>query len=278
MSRSRWTIAGGGRRSLVALGLTGLLALSACGGSASETPGAGETSPPGESSAPVETDAPAPTDEPTPSDDEGDGGDAFTAATTALDALDSYAFRVELRSSTGGATSTTTHSLYSGIVMRRPSEANSLQVSELDAEGNVTSGTEFIVIGEEAWLRDAGSEEWTPLPAAQVGGMLLGFRPEQMFGTYFAGIGENFTKVGTESKNGIESTHYQGDESVGSLLGAIAGVSGSWSSDVWIANDGGFLVHSEAGVEAAAGTDTGSFFIVVDITDPNSAGPIEPPI
>ena len=58
---------------------------------------------------------------------------------------------------------------------------------------------------------------------------------------------------------------------------AIAGVQGQWSSDVWIANDGGFLVHSEAGAEGAAGTDSGGFNIVVDISEPNAAGPIEPP-
>jgi hypothetical protein len=90
-------------------------------------------------------------------------------------------------------------------------------------------------------------------------------------------MGGAFTKVGTESKNGIDSTHYQGDESVGAILGTIAGVNGTWTSDVWIANDGGFLVHSEAGAKAAAGSDAGSYLIVVDISDPNSAGPIEPP-
>ena len=107
--------------------------------------------------------------------------------------------------------------------------------------------------------------------------MFAAFRPEQMFGTYFAGFGGNFTTIGTETKNGIDTTHYQGDEAIGALLGSIAGVNGQWTSDVWIANDGDYLVHSEAGVVAAAGTDTGSFLIVVDITDPNSAGPIEPP-
>ena len=98
-----------------------------------------------------------------------------------------------------------------------------------------------------------------------------------MFGTYFAGIAGNFANSGTESKNGVDTTHYKGDEAVGALLGSIAGFDGTWHSDVWIANDGGFLVHSEAGAEAAAGSDAGSFLIVVDITDPNSAGPIEPP-
>ena len=166
----------------------------------------------------------------------------------------------------------------SGVVVNSPEEASSLLQEELDADGNVTSSSGIVVIGDAAWVGDG--DTWTPIPAAQAAafiGSMSAFRPEQMFGLYFAGIGGNFGEVGSESKNGIDSTHYQGDEEIGAILGAIAGFDGQWSSDVWIANDGGYLVHSEAGAEAAAGADDGSFRIVVDITDPNSAGPIEPP-
>jgi hypothetical protein len=282
MSRTRWTI-GLGHRSLAALGLIVILALAACGGSASQTPGGGsdETSGPGESFPPDKSQDPGQTDGSGDSIVPGDGSEAFSAATTALDALDSYAFRVEMNSTTvSNGTASTTHNLYVGVAVNRPTEANALEISELDADGNVTSGTAFIVIGADAWLKDFADTEWTAMPAGQSGSivaMMTGFRPEQMFGTYFAGIAGGFTSSGTESKNGVDATHYKGDEAVGALLGAIAGVNGTWTSDVWIANDGGFLVHSEAGVEAAAGTDGGSFNIVVDITDPNSAGPIEPP-
>ena len=41
-----------------------------------------------------------------------------------------------------------------GIAVNRPAEANALEISELDADGNVTSGTAFIVIGTDAWLKD----------------------------------------------------------------------------------------------------------------------------
>ncbi|HSO30651.1 MAG TPA: hypothetical protein VLS28_12160 [Candidatus Sulfomarinibacteraceae bacterium] len=277
MSGTRLSRSGASRRTLIALGLGGALALAACGGSASQAPST-DAAASTETSAPVESPAAEPTEAPTESVEPGDGGEAFTAATTALDALDSYAFEVELASTTSSSgTTTTSHSRYSGVVVNRPAEANSLRIEELDADGNVTSGTEFIVIGAEAWLRDAGATDWTAMPAAQVGSFFGAFRPEQMFGTYFAGFGGNFTEVGTETKNGVEATHYQGDEAVGALLGTIAGFSGNWHSDVWIANDGGFLVHSEAGAESAAGADAGSFLIVVDITEPNSAGPIEPP-
>jgi hypothetical protein len=179
---------------------------------------------------------------------------------------------------TGGVT-TASHMVMSGVVVNQPEKASSLEQEELDAAGNVTSSSGIIVIGTDAWV-GSGGDTWTPIPAAQADAFIqamAGFRPEQMFGMYFAGFGGNFSEVGSESKNGIDSTHYQGDEEVGALLGQIAGFQGQWTSDVWIAKDGGFLVHSEAGAEAAAGAEAGSFHIVVDITDPNSAGPVEPP-
>jgi hypothetical protein len=263
---------------LVAAGLVAVLALGACGGS-SETnrpdgsPGTGESAGPGDTEGPGDTVGPGESGEP------GNGGEAFGAATTALDALDSYAFRVEIESTTvNGDVTTTSHNVMSGIVVNSPDEASSLLQEDLDADGNVTSSSGIVVIGDAAWVGDG--DTWTPIPAAQAQafiGSMAAFRPEQMFGLYFAGFGGNFSEVGSESKNGIDSTHYKGDEEVGALLGTIAGFQGQWSSDVWIANDGGYLVHSEAGAEAAAGADAGSFLIVVDITDPNSAGPIEPP-
>jgi hypothetical protein len=256
------------------MGMIGMMVLAACGGAASPIPTPDAGNPDGQGDTPTPTPIISTDDTPEP----GDGSDAFSAATTALDALDSYAFRVELKTTTtDNGTVNTSDAVYSGVVVNQPTAARTLVVSELDADGNVTSGTEYVVIGADAWLRDVGSEDWVSMPAAQIGGFLEAFRPEQMFGTYFAGIAGNFASAGSESKNGVDTTHYKGDESVGALLGTLAGVAGDWHSDVWIANDGGFLVHSEAGVEAAAGAEGGSFLIVVDITDPNSAGPIEPP-
>jgi len=253
------------RRRLLAAGLAGALALAGCGGSSTPAPtqGGGETQGPGETDEPIG----------------GDGSAAFTAASTALDALDSYAFRVEISSTTvDGDVTSRSDTVMSGVVVNAPDEASSFIQQELDADGNVTSSSGIVVIGDAAWVGDG--DTWTPIPAAQAQafiGSMAAFRPEQMFSLYFAGFGGSFSEVGSESKNGIDSTHYQGDEELGTLLGQIAGFQGQWSSDVWIANDGGYLVHSEAGAEAAAGGEAGSFLIVVDITDPNSAGPIEPP-
>jgi hypothetical protein len=269
------------RFSFVVVVLAAMLALAACGGSSSTAPSNG----PGESSGPGSTPEASQGSESTPGPGEsstaGDGSVAFGAATTALTALASYAFRVEITSSTttDGVVSTD-HQVLSGMVVNSPTQASSLDQRELDADGNTISVTGIIVIGGDAWIRSGDDEAWAPVPAAVAGGFvesMAAYRPEQMFSVYFAGIGGDFGVVGSESKNGVDCTHYQGDEAVGALLGTIAGVQGQWSSDVWIAKDGGFLVHSEAGAQGATGTDSDSFQIIVDITDPNSAGPIEPP-
>lgn len=284
MSRTWLTIGTGGRTSLPALGLVSVLLVGACGGSASQapSPGSGGSAAPGETAGPGDTGAPEPTQGSGGTVAPGDGSEAFGAATTALDALDSYAFRVEITStSTTGSITTSSRTLMSGVVVHKPEEASSLQQAELDDAGNITSGSEIRIIGANAWMRSVpGDEPWTAIPAAQAGVFvqsMAAFRPEQMFSLYFAGIGGNFIEVGTETKNGVETTRYKGDEAIGAMLGAIAGVQGAWSSEVWIANDGGFLVRSEASAQGASGTDSGGYTMIVDITDPNSAGPIEPP-
>jgi len=278
MSRSPASLADQ-RWRLVAAGLVAALAFAACGGSSSQAPTTGpdQTSGPGDSEAPGDSQAPGDTDGP----NGGDGGEAFTAATTALDALDSYSYSVTIASE--GGTSGTTHTKMSGVVFNAPEEASLLTMAELDEASNITSSSSFLIIGEAAWSTDDveidGSTEWTSIPAEQAAMFIQTFanyRPEQMFSLYFAGYGGNFGEVGTETKNGVETKHFQGDEALGTILGGIVGVQGQWSSDAWIATDGGYLVHSEANVEGEAGT-TGSFSIVVDINDINSAEALRAP-
>ena len=266
-------------RALVVVVALGAL-VAACGGAASPTP-AGSSGPGASVAVGPTVDQPTtgPIATPGGSIAAGDGVAAFQAATSALDALDSYAYSVEIRSNgAGGAT----HTLMSGVVVNRPTEASSLEQATINADGTKSGQSGIVLIGDQGWIRQgAETEAWSAVPASQASvfiEMFAGFRPEKMFGLYFAGLGSSFTNAGAETKNGVPSTHYQGDESVGALLSAIAGVQGQWASDVWIATDGGFLVHSEASAEAGAGTTGGgSFSIVVDISEVNAAGPVVPP-
>ncbi len=265
-------------RSLLALLLSSALLVGACGGSSSAAP----TDPPNVVATPAQGETPAPTVAALPTISIEDGGTAFGAATVALDALDSYEFRVEIvTSSVVDGVTTDERQAMSGVVVNAPSEAQSLIQQDLDADGNVLSETGIVVIGADAWIRSGGADEpWVPVPAAQAQTfvqLLAGFRPEQMFALYFGGLAANFTSAGSDTKNGVRATKYEGDEAIGAALGAIAGVVGDWTSEVWIADDGGYLVHSEAIATGGAAGDLSGFQIVVDITKPNSAGPILPP-
>lgn len=260
----------------VVLMLGASLLAATCGGSASAAP----TLATGQTATPAPT---ATSDGTVPGSSEGapDGGLAFNGATSALDALDSYEFSVEIATSeTTAGVETKSRNAMSGIVVNRPDKASTLNMDEYDASDTLTSSTGVLVIGSSSWTRNGASDPWVAIPAAQADLFIQGFatfRPEQIFGLYFAALGNDFTSAGTETKNGVPSTHYKGGDAIGSILGAIAGFQGNWKSDVWLATDGGFLVHSEASGDGVNGADTGTFRMTVDITKPNAAGPIEPP-
>lgn len=247
------------------------LLVAACGGSASAAP----TLAPGATATP---DAAA-----TPGSSGGvpDGGLAFGGATSALDALDSYEYNVEIATSkTTAGVETKSRNVMSGVVVNRPDKASILLMNEYGADDTLESSTGMLIIGELAWVRDHETDPWDSIPlaqASQFAQIFAAFRPEQMFGLYFAGLGNEFTNAGTESKNGVPSTHFRGGEGIATIFGAIAGFQGTWTSDVWLATDGGYLVHSEAAGEGVNGADTGTFRMTVDVSKPNAAGPITDP-
>lgn len=272
MGRSR---SKSGRFLILAIGTS--LIVAACGGSASAAP----TLAPGETATPAPTASSDATAGPGSSASSPDGALAFGAATSALDALDSYEFSVEIASTTTTAgVETQSRTVMTGVVVNRPDKASSLQMDEYDESGTVSSTTGIVIIGDASWTRNGASDPWVAIPSAQANLFIqsfASFRPEQIFGLYFAGLGNDFTSAGSETKNGVPSTHYKGGETIGTILSAIAGFQGNWNSDVWLATDGGFLVHSEASGEGLSGADTGSFLMTVDISKPNSAGPITDP-
>ena len=272
MTRTRST---SGRLLAIAIGASLLAA--ACGGSASAAP----TLAPGETATPAPTATSDATAEPGSSTGTPDGALAFEGATSALDALDSYEFSVEIASTTTTAgVETQSRTVMTGVVVNRPDKASSLQMDEYDDSGTISSTTGIVIIGDASWVRSDASGPWEAIPLAQASlfaQSFAAFRPEKLFGVYFAAVGNDFTNAGTETKNGIPSTHYKGGEGIGSVFAAIAQFQGTWTSDVWLATDGNYLVHSEAVGQGTSDGDTGSFRMTVDITKPNAAGPIETP-
>jgi hypothetical protein len=67
----------------------------------------------------------------------------------------------------------------------------------------------------------------------------------------------------------VQADHYQASASALAYLSSISGVQATWTSDVWIATDGGYPVS--LAVVAKAGDGTIAYEILFDITDVNAA-------
>lgn len=208
-------------------------------------------------------------------------GSAFGTAANGLNALDSYKFNVQITSSSNGTFGSEGTTSFTGTVVHKPDEEQQFDEIVKDAAGNVTSELHFVIIGSNAWTKEKSDDSYTAVPAAAVTPMMTAFaafRPEQLFGTAFGTLGSDYHLVGTETKNGVNSQHFSGDESIGAFFSALSGTSGSWQSDVWLAVDGGYLVSSNVSASAATATSAGSFSISVDITNVNDpANKLTPP-
>jgi hypothetical protein len=257
-------------RRLLALVATGVI-VAAC----SSTPASTGTSTPAGGATPPPTEAAttAPTEAATSGSGESQAPTAdFGPAANALDNLDSYKFDVEITSasnSTFGSEGTTS---FTGTVINKGTKAQQLDEVVKDANGNVTSELHFLVIGDSGWTKDTADGTYVALPAGALTGMmagLLAFQPQKIFATAFGTLGSEYSLVGTESKNGVNSRHYHGNASIGSFFSAFSGTSGEWTSDVWLASDGGYLVSSNVSAAAATATSAGSFAINVEITNVN---------
>ena len=80
-----------------------------------------------------------------------------------------------------------------------------------------------------------------------------------------------FTLVGTETKDGIDTDHYQAGKSALAELASIAGVdNATWTADVWIARSSGYPIS--VSVVAKASDNTIPYEIVFDLTKVDDPG------
>jgi hypothetical protein len=195
------------------------LLLAACGGTAS--PAAPSSSDAGPSSSASATESGGPSGQP-PASSLALPEIDLDAAAAALANVDSYRIALTIE----GASSTT----ISGTVIRDPAPGHDLTIT-------TGSASQHVIIVDDAAYVAQGSGPFTQLPAAAVEAMtrqydlallIAGFnRPD------LAGAMET---IGTESRNGVETTHHHIDGST--PAGQAAGVPPTGSLDIWIASDG----------------------------------------
>jgi hypothetical protein len=264
---------------LLVLMLVAVLAIGACGSSSTPAATSGSSATPaatsggGETAAPAgETPAPA-GETPAPA---ASGPVDISAAAAGLENLDNYSFRIDMKAE-GGSEFMMVPSggslVMEGDVILKPTQA--VDVTMTTSDGSTETAIGYRIIGDTAYI-NLGGESWMSAPADDAENAVDAFKPEAMLGSYSNLDG--LAKVGEEEKNGIACEHYASTADPG--IGDMFGLPGaSWTSDVWIAKDGGYMVSA---VMTATGKNAsgkaGTFTLAVDVTganDPNLV--IEPP-
>ena len=206
-----------------------LLVVAACGGStSSSSPGASSGA---ATRTPVASAAAGPTASP--------GSDAsaslpigaipsfdLSQLTAGLDKVDSY--RVVM--------STDGKEAYSGTVVTKPVLSRDLMIG---------GDTHVVVIGNEAWMGEAG-QPLKSVPSA-LATALFAVDPAMIVGA-FAGPqwAQSSLDKGVEQKNGVSAHHYLIDSTT--LVGGFTGIPAGGSINIWIAEEGYLVAWESVGL------------------------------
>jgi hypothetical protein len=198
------------------------------------------------------------------------GGDGLTDASGAFDKIDSFQFKMTLAGgmygdmlsmfggsgATGGAPFT-----MSGKIVLKPEKAADITMGTFHIIE--VGGYDYVDMGLGGYVKNALSGSTT---------MADSFSPETMFSsTLSASSTKDYRNVGTETKNGVQAVHYQATASALSSLGGSLGVAdATWSSDVWIAVDGGYPVSFS--VIGVAADKSVAYQVSFDLTNVNDPG------
>lgn len=171
------------------------------------------------------------------------------ALTGGIPGLDSY----RTTYSTNGIKS------YESIVVTKPELSKA--ITTFDDDGTVKS--RFVVIGKEAWQAEGTDGEFTAVPEALAGTMLLVFDPTTMLGGYAAlDWSRSATDQGTEDKNGVRAKHVKIDPTT--FVGVGVKMPAGSAIDVWIAEAGYIVGWEMSGFE-------GDSNISIQVTNVNDA-------
>ena len=240
-------------RGLLILTAVAAVALSACGGGAqSPAPSATAVTP--------TANPPAATSSPT-----GNGGPVLAGAADALASLTSYKFHMTqagtdsvntLADLIGNASSSNGSVTFSGTVILKPAKA--VEVT--------TTGLHVIFVGGFDYM-DVGNAGSFAKIAADSTSISDPFTPTQVFSKIRV---SGYSNVGSETKNGVASDHYQAGASALAEFGSVSGVKGAtWSADIWIAKDGGYPVS--IAIIATAKDGTIPYQTIFDLSNINDA-------
>jgi len=254
------------RLSRLLLLIAAIALVAACGGAATTAPSA--------TPEPTPTPTTTPTEEPTDTaEPSGDASDVSGAA-AALESLQSYQIDV----SVSGLMPTASGS--SGITMTalfdRENDAVDFTISGFEGLPTADGGIRVILIGDDAWV-DFGTGTFIAQAGGASGfeGMVEGVAPSALLTSVPDDAFADLAAVGTEQKNGVATTHYHVDSSVPGFADSL-GEDGE--ADIWIADDGGYLVSMEMTGTVELDGETVDMEVSTDVTRLNDPTiDIQPP-
>jgi hypothetical protein len=179
---------------------------------------------------------------------------------TKLDSLTSYQITITMQAAAG-----TTDIAVTSI--RKPVEASRYDIS-------TPQGQKIVVvrIGSDAWVSQDGTT-FVKTPATAVTTMLDLFTPEALLGGFQKQDAfKALTAVGTETRNGVQTTHYHIDDTTPLPSDAKGTIPPGASADIWVSEEG-YLVGLEA-----KGLASGMTSMSLEVTHINDSGlKVEPP-
>ena len=194
------------------------------------------------------------------------GGGLISAANN-FASIKSYKFSMTLAGGTFG-------SMLSGLPGASASSdapfTMSGTVTTSPAAADITmAGFHIIEVGGFDYLDMSGSGTFYKTPASGTS-MAESLSPATMFSSAMdTSGGTGFSKVGTDTKNGVKADHYTASASALAAYGSTLGVAtdATWSADVWIAQNGGYPVSMSI---LAIGSDKSVLYqITFDISNIN---------
>ena len=194
------------------------------------------------------------------------GGDLSSAAGN-FASIKSYKFSMTLAGGSFG-------SLLSGLPGASASSDAPFTMSGMvttdPAAADITmAGFHIIEVGGFEYIDMSGSGTFYKTAASGTS-MADSLSPASMFSSAIdTSTASDFTKVGTDTKNGVKADHYTASASALAAYGSSLGVGtdATWSADVWIAQDGGYPVSMSI---LAVGSDKSVLYqVTFDISNIN---------
>ena len=242
------------RALLILLAITAI-ATAACSSSGSTTAPGGNNPPATNAAGAVVTDAAG-----------GGGGAGIGDASSAFASITSYKFAMTiaggpysgmlsmLGSSVGTGNAAIT---ISGTVTVKPEKASDVMISTMHTIS--VGGFDYTDLGMGSFVKSPSSGTSTA----------DSFSPSSMFSSF--GSMSDYSKVGSENKNGVDTDHYQAKSSAFTGMSSSLGVAATatWTGDIWIAKSGGYPVSSA--IFAKTSDNAVAFQMTFDITNINDS-------